>query len=126
MTKWAHGPTPPDRYRAVHANDRHQHTRDQDVAAQGRSRTLTYISQDSGNAVETTAWVKNDGGSNRRRYLSLAWHQDGKRVAFRVCAVEHNTREKNLRAAWDIIFTHDLLTPSGREAYRQQHPRGHR
>lgn len=124
MTKWAEGPTPPTDYLSPYPNDRRQNTLDQDEAANGRSRTLTYYSAKQNTDVETTAWVKNDGGA-RRHYLSLAWREDGKRREFRVCAADQGSRPRNLRRAWDLIHEHHLLTQRGRDVYRLENPGGH-
>lgn len=122
MTKWADADTPRHAYSSPYPNDQQQNTQDQDAAADGRSRTLTYVSAKSGKTVSTTAWVKNDGGKHRRRYLSLAWRMDGKRKEFRVCVADQKTRDQNLRKAWNIVFDNNLLTEEGRRAYRDRNP----
>ncbi len=87
---------------------------EQDHAAGGRhARRLETIS-----GVHAHGRVKlRVRRGTRRGYAYLTWNQDGRRHELLLDEVTEPQRGQNLRAAWDLIHQHHLLTPEGRQAW---------
>lgn len=115
MGRWRVARLPDAAWRPLPGQSRATAQAEQDDAA-GDGRHARRLTTVSGATAAGRVKLRVRGGT-RRGYAYLTWDHRGRRHELLLAEIVEPQRRQNLRAAWDLIHRHQLLTPEGRAAW---------
>lgn len=117
---WREIPLPEHAWRPAYPEDRRSGSQQQDQTAGGRGQRILEL----GGRATALSRIKLAPAGGRRVYAYLVWQQDGARRELYLGEAIHNSRDRNLRAAWQIVRDNQLHLPERRQEWPSRHQGG--